>query len=324
MTEIQSASRFWDGEVQTPTHISWMAHPLVREYINESISEPERGWPFDWFQRTYPGRLFDNGLSIGCGTGALERDAIKRGICERIEGIDGSEVSLEIARREAMAADMGDRLTYRRDDFNDLSLSPSAYDIVFFQQSLHHVSRMERLLRQVARSLRPGGLVYLDEFIGPSRTYWTERRTAFYRAAYRLIPREVRFFDDLRMPVQYEDLSEAIRSGEILSRLKIGFHVRHFRGYGGNLLAVLFPSIAPDVVPDSVVASLISAERSMLTAGVEHFHAVIVAEPKRGVSALLASLKYFFDPKFRRLARDMRGIFGAYEPHASEEDRFRI
>lgn len=39
MTVVDSAAaKFWNREVVAPTHSSWMAHPDVRAYINESIS----------------------------------------------------------------------------------------------------------------------------------------------------------------------------------------------------------------------------------------------------------------------------------------------
>jgi SAM-dependent methyltransferase len=309
MTELETARSFWDKEVRHPTHSSWMAHPVVREYINELISGNKGGWPFDWFQATYPNRRFSHGLSIGCGTGALERDVLRRGICDTLDAFDGSTVSLEIARSEAEAAGLADRIHYRTDDFNKTALPRSRYDIVFFHQSLHHVSRLERLLRQVLSALKPGGLVYLDEYVGPSRTYWNERRVACYRAIYQLLPPVIRFFPEFALPIQYDDLSEAIRSGEILSRLRIGYHIRQHRGYGGNVIAMMFPDIAVELLTDDLVEALIASDRSMIRSGAPSFHAIIVAEPKRGIlDRLVAICRYLAEPKLMRIGRELRRL----------------
>lgn len=139
---------------------------------------------------------------------------IRRGICDRVDAFDGSETSLAAAREAAVAEGVVDRIAYRNDDFDRVTLPRRAYDVVFFHQSLHHVSRLERLLRQVARTLRPGGLLYLEEYVGPSRTYWTDRTVAWYRALFRMIPEHVRYQDELLLPVQWDDWSEAVRSGE--------------------------------------------------------------------------------------------------------------
>ena len=299
---------FWDKEVRQPTHSSWMAHPAIRDYINELVSGDKSRWPFDWFQATYANRRFPHGLSVGCGTGALERDVLKRGICDSMDAFDGSPASLEIARSEAAAAGLGGRVRYYHADFNHTTLPRRAYDIVFFHQSLHHVSRLERLLRQVLAALKPGGLVYLDEYVGPSRTWWNEQRVAPYRAIYQLLPPVMRYFPEFPMPIQYDDPSEAIRSGEILSRLRIGYRIRHHRGYGGNVIAMIYPDIAPVWLTEELIRALIASDRSMIQS-TPSFHAILVAEPRTGFAErLLAIARYLAEPKLKRLARELRRL----------------
>lgn len=311
MSELETARTFWDKEVHSPTHNSWMAHSAVRHYINELISGDKGSWPFDWFQAAYPGRRFPHGLSVGCGTGALERDVLRRGICSTMDAFDGSTVSLDTARAEAKAAGLSDKIRYSNADFNRTTLPRSAYDIVFFHQSLHHVSRLERLLRQVLSALKPGGLVYLDEFVGPSRTYWNDRTVAFYRAIYQFLPRHIRYFDEFALPIQYEDLSEAIRSSEILSRLRIGYEIRHHRGYGGNVVAMMFPDIHVERLTDEIVEVLIASDRSMIRSGAPSFYAVIVAEPKTGILRRATAIgRYLAEPKLRRIFLEVRRLLG--------------
>lgn len=297
---------FWDREVEHATHHNWLADPQVRHYANSLIGDGEPLWPMDWFQRAYP-RRFESGLSIGCGTGPLERDVIRRGICERIDAFDASEVSLAAAYEAAAEEGLADRIRYYQDDFETARLPRRRYDIVFFHQSLHHVSRVERLLRQVSRALKPGGLVYLDEFVGPSRTDWNPRTVAWHRALYQFIPREARYTDEMLMPIQWDDLSEAMRSGEIVSRIRIGFRIDAFRGYGGNVLSVIFPSVIPGSLEPSLVSALIESEKALLAGGVPPFYALIVARPKRGIAWALAAARYLIDPKLGRIVRMLRG-----------------
>ncbi len=320
---MRHSSEFWDREVEFPTHHNWLDAPQVRLYANRLIGDGEPMWPLDWFQRAYPQR-FPLGLSVGCGSGPLERDVIRRGICDRMEAFDASAVSLNAARLAAADEGVLDRIKYRKEDFETVRLPPRRYDIVFFHQSLHHVSRLERLLRHVVRSLKPGGLLYLDEFVGPSRTYWTERTVAWYRALYKFVPQEARYSEEMLMPVQWDDLSEAVRSGEIVSRVRIGFRIRAFRGYGGNILAVFFPAMIPGKYGPPVVETLIESERSILAAGVPSFYALVVAEPKRGIAGAWASLRYLTDPKLRRIARELRVRLGSGRIAAPEEDAFRV
>lgn len=311
-------SDYWDREVTvpvTPPSHSWMAHPEVRHYINRSIGGGEGTWPLDWFQKAYPDRVFRRALSIGCGTGALERDLAKRGIVERIEAFDASPASIEIATKLAADEGLAERIHYTLADFNTVQLSPSTYDFICFHQSLHHVQELEHLLEQVLTALVPDGILYLDEFVGPSRDYWNEARIRWYRALYQFFPREFRHFDEFAMPIQEEDPSEAIRSSEILSRLLIGFDIENFRGYGGNILAMMFPDLLVHKLTEDQVLTMIDCEKALIAAGAPHFHAIIVARPRTGtLQRLFARSRYKTESTFpgattwiRSLIRSLRG-----------------
>jgi SAM-dependent methyltransferase len=275
---MRAAFDFWDRESGDPTHISWLASAEVRRYINLSISGDEDRGALDWFQQKFP-RRFGRGLSIGCGTGALERDLLRRGICERVDAFDGSLASLSCARKEASAAGFEERARYFAADFNAISLPESTYDIVFVHQALHHVTEIELLYRAISRTLRDDGLLYIDEYVGPSRFDWNEARIRPHRAIYDALPERARSAQKLLLPIQPDDPSEAVRSSEILDRLKIGFRVLEQRDYGGNLLSVLFPLVDWSEARPDLVTTLIRQERAMLAKGAAAYHSVVVAQP---------------------------------------------
>lgn len=254
------------------------------------------------------GRYFNRVLSIGCGSGAFERDLVRRGLAHDIDAFDASPASIDLAQKTAAAEGIAGSIRYWIADFNTIKLQPAAYDLICFHQSLHHVQALEHLLRQVRRALRQDGLLYLDEFIGPSRTYWNDDTVRWYRALYQVFPRDVRYFEEFPMPIQKEDPSEAIRSSEIYSRLTIGFSIESFRGYGGNILAVLFPSFVVDRLTNDQVAVLIALEQALLGAGAPHFYAVIAARPKTGVAAAVADLRYGIEHRFPAITQPLRSI----------------
>lgn len=302
---MTDATAFWDREVVAPTHTMWMAHPAVRRHMNELLSGDPHCWPIDWFVRAYPGVAFEHALSIGCGTGALERDLLGRSLCRRMDAFDGSQVSIDIARAEAENAGLSERVRYFVADFNEPDLPSGAYDAVFFHQSAHHVAKLEKLFRSVLRALKPEGFLYLDEYVGPSRGDWNDAHLGSIRAIHHMLPRELRQRDDVPLPIQRDDPSEAIRSSEILPQIRIGFDIDAIRGYGGNILSVLFPLLRNPT--DDAIEQLIAAERELLRAGAPPFYAVIVARPKRGVRALRARARYYFlEAKLDREARAAR------------------
>lgn len=305
-----TAEHFWDREVTAPTHTSWMEHPRVREYILRSISRaPEGLWPVDWFMRSIGDRRFGRALSIGCGTGPFERDIIRKNLVERVDAFDGSTNSLRLARDWARGEGMLNRIRYFAADFNDPFLPPQTYDIVFIHQALHHVAKLERLLRAVMGALKPGGLLYLDEYIGPSRHDWNDRLMKAHRTFFDSLPGDAKRAAMLPLPIQADDPSEAIRSSEIMRQLSIGFDVREFRGYGGNLLSVLYPVVDFSRI---AVEDVIAEEEKILAHGAPPFYAVIVATPKRGARKAMASARYvveeFVYEPAKRGARRMRRV----------------
>jgi SAM-dependent methyltransferase len=298
-----TAENFWDREVVAPTHTSWMEHPLVRNYIMTAISGSEPGlWPVEWFIRWANGRRFDRGLSVGCGTGPFERDVVRKSVVDRVDAFDGSTNSLRIATETARDEGLSSRLRYFAADFNEPFLPRTTYDVVFIHQALHHVAKLEKLLRSVLHALKPGGVLYLDEYIGPSRSDWNDELIAPHRRIFDTLPAAARRTETLPLPIQHDDPSEAIRSSEIMEQLRIGFDVRAMRGYGGNLLSVLFPAVDFARTP---IDAVISEERNALASGERSYYAVIIAEPRRGVGKLIASMRYFIEPKLKRIRREI-------------------
>lgn len=297
---------FWDREVVEQTHVSWMQHPLVHDYINRSIGGDRAQWPVDWFQGWLRGRRFGRALSIGCGAGALERDLLLHGLCDSIDAFDGSLVSLSVAQSAAREAGFGGRIRYFAADFNRPVLPRRTYDAVFFHQSAHHVAHLEKLFSAILGALKPGGILYLDEYVGPSRFDWNEARIAPQQAVYRALPAELRTLETMPLPIQADDHSEAVRSSDIEPQLAVGFRTVARRPYGGNLLSILFPYLHGERLTDAVVAELIERERAMLRAGEGSFYSVIVAKPRRLAGRWLAFAIYWTAPKIKGVLRRWR------------------
>ena len=287
---MREATSFWDREVVQPQHSSWLHEWWLREYANTLIGGDMPLWPMDWFQRWLGGRTFERALTIGCGTGALERDLVRRNLVQRIDAFDGSLTSLALAAKQATGEGFQSRIRYFAADFNAPAFPRSTYDLVLFQESAHHVLRLEKLFHAVLRALRPDGLVYLDEYVGPSRFEWNDTMMEPYRRIYASIDPELRTVSHLDCPVMIDDPSEAVRSSEIEPLLQVGFDIAARRPYGGNLLSVIYPVLRR--LPDDLRDELIAEEQRWLSSGAATFSVVIVARPKRGVRGLMGRTAY--------------------------------
>lgn len=274
------ARGFWNRGHRHGGVPTWMHEPAVRAAINERVTGSPDVWPIDWLRTRLDGRVFERAASLGCGTGALERDLLSKGICRSLVGFDLSPQALDIARRLAGEAGLSG-VRYEVADLNRLVLPEGGYDAAFFHQSLHHVEDLDHCLSQVARALPPGGLVYFDEYVGPSRDDWNRELLAEAETVYATLPRTLRRRRHLQLPVDWRDPSEAVRSARIVDAIARHLRIEEKRDYGGNLLSVIHPHLRWDGAPAedrrAVLTELIAAERRLLEAGAKSFYSVIVA-----------------------------------------------
>ena len=258
---------------------TWMHEPRVRRYVNARVTGSEHRWPMDWFAERLVAAPFRRGLSLGCGEGALERDVVAKGVCAEVLGVDLLEEALERAR--GLAREAGhETIEYRRADMNRLALEPDAFDVVFFHQSLHHVENLEGCLETVRRALAPGGTIYLDEYVGPSRDGWRQSMLADAQAVYDRLPGSLKRRRRIAAPIDRSDPSEAVRSAEILPVLERHFRVVERRDYGGNLLALIHPYLLHDRLAgprgEEALETLIEAEKRLLARGATSYYTVVI------------------------------------------------
>ncbi|NJK28057.1 MAG: class I SAM-dependent methyltransferase [Coleofasciculaceae cyanobacterium SM2_3_26] len=99
-------------------------------------------------------------VDIGCGPGNLY--AALEGSPKVLIGVDISPGTLE------MAQEIG--YTPLLADAHDLPLVSGCADIVALNATLHHCDDMDKVLREAARLVRPGGLLMIDH--DPQRSAW--------------------------------------------------------------------------------------------------------------------------------------------------------
>ncbi|HUP47281.1 MAG TPA: class I SAM-dependent methyltransferase, partial [Thermoanaerobaculia bacterium] len=255
-----------------------MAHPRIRAEINRRVSGDPATWPTQWFRREFGAHMpFGTALSIGCGSGNLERDLVNQGIVSGVTGIDIVATPLQFAAKQAE----GLPIWYEQADaYEFLRSHPAAFDAILFHASLHHFDRVEEIVALTRGALRPGGLLYVDEYVGPSMSQWNLRRLLPLNIAYYRLPRVLRRPKLVRTPLNPDDPSEAVASADIVPAIEKHYRIVARRDYGGNLLEVIYPNLnknAPAAVLDAAVERLIGWEDAVLARGAPSFHSVSVA-----------------------------------------------
>ena len=269
----------------------WMSHPRVRERINRRVSGDPTVWPTTWMK----GRLLDRlplrrAVSLGCGIGNFERDMVRQEIVDEIVGLDVSPLCIEKAVELAREAGYQSRITYECGDAREWLRTARDLDAVFFHASLHHLDRLPELMGLIQASLRPGGILYIDEYIGPANHEWRVRDLLLHNTLYYLLPKSVRRVGRIRAPINADDPTEGVESSGIVPAIEAGFEILERRDYGGNLLWILYPNLrrpsqgADPVEFEEAVSFLLDVEDVLLahprlTRTRSHF-TVILARPR--------------------------------------------
>jgi SAM-dependent methyltransferase len=291
------AARFWDAQVSHPDRESrhWLDCEAVARVVNARITGDPGVYPVQALGDLLRGEPpVERALSVGCGTGSLERVLVRENVVEQVDGVDVSAAALaraaELARREGMDG----RIAYREADAAAWLpvVPPGRYQLILFHGSLHHLAGLETVLASAAAILRGSrpGLLYVDEYVGPSRELWCEADLAAARRLFARVAPGHRRTPELMQPMDALDPSEMVRSAEIEPLLRAHFAVERYRPYYGNVLFPLLSAIRGSAYSDPAIEALIgeavALEEEMIQAGgVRPLFAWYLARPRPATEA---------------------------------------
>lgn len=112
-------------------------------------------------------------LDVGCGTGALTRTVLDRAAPRRVIGVDASQAFLDFARDGIRDP----RVEFRTGDARALPVDDAAFDAAVSGLVLNFVPEPARAVADIARTVRPGGIVsvYVWDYAGEMqlmRRFW--------------------------------------------------------------------------------------------------------------------------------------------------------
>jgi 2-polyprenyl-3-methyl-5-hydroxy-6-metoxy-1,4-benzoquinol methylase len=247
---------YWGQQRNKTKPISWLEHPTIRDFIHRRATGDPHIGTADWFKRKYLLQPAELALSLGCGFGDFDRQVIKSGIARKLHSNDISVGAIERARASAEKEGLAEHIEYSVLDLNEARLPRQTYDVILAVSSIHHVFRLEELFNQIRGSLKPGALFFLDEYIGPSRFQTSPFVTEAINRLLTILPERYRenllqkdgstirhYLPSTVDHFEKTDPSEAVRSGEIMSTLRMYFDVVDYLPYGGTILHMLLSGI---------------------------------------------------------------------------------
>lgn len=124
---------------------------MRREFFSEAV----RDAAIDAAMRLRPQTDQDTALDVGAGSGFISRGLARRNL--RVIAVDQSQAMLDALRRKLPAADC--RLAHE----DRLPVEDQSVEYVFANMFLHHVLDPRAMIREMARVLKPGGVMALTD-----------------------------------------------------------------------------------------------------------------------------------------------------------------
>jgi 2-polyprenyl-3-methyl-5-hydroxy-6-metoxy-1,4-benzoquinol methylase len=233
LMESEEGKAFTNFSHYTDTY--WNSLDVIVKYKNKLATDNEHvQWIDDISNRFNEYLPFENVLIVGCGNGWLERTLHDKGIGKKFDAFDISEKYLEEAKEKKEDRN----IHYFIDDINNLqNLSMKKYDAIFNFAILHHATEIDSAMQKLSNSLKPTGLIFNEEYVGPARNQYSDDHLERMLEINSDLPERFRSKHILRPPLANFRIepSEAIHSDLVISTFKKYFDVVYERNMNGGI-----------------------------------------------------------------------------------------
>ncbi len=194
---------------------------------------------------------FKNAVSVGCGLGLKEFYLLKAGLVEHFILYDLAPKVVDTARKTAEESGLGHAVTCICGDA--FALEQGTFDLVYWDNSLHHMpSSLEALLWSKQRLAR-GGLLFINDYVGPNRFQFSDQMLALCNEAIKPLEISHVVRPDPAVIIK-DDPTEAIDSAAIVPAMRRLFPSAMHIPLGGVIYFMALSGrpmkISEDVVPD--------------------------------------------------------------------------
>ena len=157
-------------------------YDLLNHTLSMSIDRVWRRRVVGEVRRAKPGRILD----VATGTGALAIAMARRIRDVQVLGVDLSEQMLAVARRKIEARGLDGRIVLDRGDAERLAVADASVDVATVAFGVRNFGDLGAGLRELARTIKPGGKVVILEFSRPRNRVF---RALYEFYSYKILPR---------------------------------------------------------------------------------------------------------------------------------------
>lgn len=194
-------------------------------------------------------------LSIGSGTCSHELKLAELKPNWEIECYDFSNLLMEQTKKTAQEKQL-QNIHFFSENVLTQPFEENHYDIVFFHASLHHFDKIDSFLKSVViKTLKMGGYLVVNEFVGNDRLQFSKEQICTINKAIQAIPKKYRkiykanfykkkFYGSGVLRMIAADPSECVDSSSILPAIYKYFDTVEEKFYGNNIIMSALKDIA--------------------------------------------------------------------------------
>jgi SAM-dependent methyltransferase len=244
---LKRTARFWDHSDSSLLLEYWWNNTVFREFIQQDVTG-DAG--LSWYSQKIKQRESEFGrvLCFGDGHGMAAEAFLSRGDLSEICYLNISRGEGERFAKKMEELGVTIPCHFIQADANTFDYtSLGGFDTIIDVGAFHHLEKFERIFSGLNKILNPDGLMYVDEFIGPSKLRFDGAVIDIINDWLEDLPdklvknrKPVSQNDFYQMYRQGHDPSESIRSGELHHMMLRHFHVIESIPFGGSILLPFF------------------------------------------------------------------------------------
>lgn len=187
----KAAAKHWDQQLGSEARRFWQFPTCIR-HINRCMGVDSPVWGGAIHHMLAKRPKAKTAISVGCGVGIKELRLIQLGLVEHFDLFEISQKRLDLCRSNFAARGLTAKADLSSED-GLAALVGNKYDLVHWDSSLHHMPDVKEALALSAKALNTGGVVVVNEFVGPNRFQWPDEQLAIVNSFRSKLPD--RFFD---------------------------------------------------------------------------------------------------------------------------------
>ena len=172
------------------SQLAFWQNPIARASINRRVTGDPQLAPETYFPRRHgPSVTAPLALSLRASNAKLEVSLFESGPCERLVGLHEEQERVDYANGK-VPEPLRERVRFEQGDFMAWE-APEPLGAVVARSVLHRHADLEDVLDRIHSVLAPGGLVFVDEYVGPARSQWTDTQLQIINRLLARLPDEL-------------------------------------------------------------------------------------------------------------------------------------